>query len=1439
MRKLVVIFFFLLSFNSYSQTVSVDNTTNSADDLVNLLLNSSCIEFENAIVSSNQSVGYFNNNASSFPINEGIVIRSGNVIDTQGLYTNSNLGSTTVGGGVDSFLQSLSDSSSGTTNSLTDLAYLQFDFTSISTSFSFDFLFASNEYGEFQCLSNDIFAFELEDLVSGTITNLAVIPTTTTPVAVRTIKNSAYNGTCSSTNPTLFSTYNVDNPAASTINMRGHTVVLSASSSIIANHPYRLKMVIADYVSTNYDSAVFIGAGSFNTEFDLGDDQTICSGDEFLLDTGLDNTYTFQWLQNGSIIAGETSPTYTVTEPGTYEVIIDKGTCHIEDTIIFNPLMVNAPQDLFNCENGSATYPFDLTQNDETFLGINSSIFDVYYYESPTDIVNDNPISTGDLSNFMSAGQTIYIRILNNNTGNYCSAIYPFDLIINPSVSAGNTTDGNTCNSLSSGIPYNLSTHDSEVINGQTGSYTITYYESETDAQNGINSIPANVIIPQGTTTITYWIKIEDATNSNCFDVTSVTITINPLPAVDEIDDIVECSQYELLPLTNGTYYSLPGGPTTPGQIQLNTGDILVDGGTYYIFSGPDANGCTNESSFVLTLIDEYVPLLDHCGEFEVPSPPHGMGAYYTDFGGPNGTGTLIPTGTIFPNNGSTTITQPIFYYAEIDGVLCRDEQFDFYIHPEPVVDDPIDVTSCYSYTLPALTLGGNYYSGANGTGTNYPVGHIVSSTETIYVFGSEPHVMSNGNNGSCDINNPFEVVIIDPTQFQDVFECREYYLPSTDTGGYYTQPLGQGTQLDITQSITQSQTIYYFANTTDGANCTEQLSFDITIYPSPAIDEIEDGTFCGEFILPTNSGTYYMLPGGPSIAGQIQLNEGDIIDLAGGYPSGTYYIYNEETHVLPDSSTLTCISEDDFTITIEPFPGLGEAINEHKCAPYTISQPAQGDIYTAPEGPNGTGTIIDYTEEYTATETFYLYYEDPVNGCKIDKEFQKIYSAINLPEYPDVVRCDSYVLPELVNPTPNPLVDNHVSYYILPGGPDVTGQVELFEGDVIDLSSGYPPGTYYVYGINTDNHLANCTQEESFTVTILETPNLSNHPTVDFNSLDGMSYCGDYTLPDPNDATLTYNINYYSVPGGDSANIINLSDYTFSVDAGTSAESFEVWVYGEVSSYDESTSSQTVCYDETSFEFTIHPRPTFEIEDGIICLDPISNETIESYTLVSGLDASDFTVNWYLNGDLVGTGLNYEATQAGTYTAEPIKLTSEAAPDCNYEPTDVIVTASSSAIASVLVSSPFEEEAVATVTITNGIGNYTFQLDENIPQSSNVFHDVSSGEHTITIYDELGNCGSFILTFTVIKYPKFFTPNDDNYNDTWNIWDLRIDHPEAVISIFDRYGKLLKQISPLGNGWDGTYNGEKLPSTDYWFVVDYAINGEEKQFKAHFSMKR
>ncbi len=567
------------------------------------------------------------------------------------------------------FFKTLSNSSSGTTTPILDLAFLEFDFVPVSSAFSFNFLFASNEYGQYQCLSNDIFAFELTDLVTGVTTNLAVVPGTSNPVSVKNIKNSAYNNTCGSTNPNLFSVYNVNNPAASTLNMRGHTVVLNASSSVTPNNAYRLKLVIADYGDTDVDSAVFIAAGSFQNNFSLGNDQIICTGDEYILDSNLDTTYTYEWLMNGGA-TGITTPTFTVTQPGTYTVTITKGSCSLTDTVVFNDLPVTAPVNLQTCNTGSATYSYNLTVNNETSMGIDNALYDVFYYASMADVTSDTPIPNGNLSNYLSAGgQTIYIKIFNTQTNQFCDTVFPFDLFVTSPVNSAADFTTSICDS-NFGQNFDLTALNNGILLGQpAANYNITYYSSLSEAQQGSNSISTILNIPAGTSSISVWALVQDVTNPNCFDITGITFTINPLPPVSSLPNVVECSSYVLPVIANGTYYSGQGGTGT----QYNAGDTIDQSGTYYIFSGPDANGCTNQTSFEAYFIEEYEPQYDHCGTFAIPAAPYDIGAFYTALGGPSGGGTLLPTGTLFTNTTSSTITQNIFYYAEMNGAPCID----------------------------------------------------------------------------------------------------------------------------------------------------------------------------------------------------------------------------------------------------------------------------------------------------------------------------------------------------------------------------------------------------------------------------------------------------------------------------------------------------------------------------------------------------------------------------------------------------------------------------------------------------------------------------------------------------------------------------------------------------------------------------------------------
>ncbi|ASV29243.1 T9SS type B sorting domain-containing protein [Maribacter cobaltidurans] len=142
---------------------------------------------------------------------------------------------------------------------------------------------------------------------------------------------------------------------------------------------------------------------------------------------------------------------------------------------------------------------------------------------------------------------------------------------------------------------------------------------------------------------------------------------------------------------------------------------------------------------------------------------------------------------------------------------------------------------------------------------------------------------------------------------------------------------------------------------------------------------------------------------------------------------------------------------------------------------------------------------------------------------------------------------------------------------------------------------------------------------------------------------------------------------------------------------------------------------------------------------------------------------------------------------------------------------------------------------------IMDGDGDYEYAINNGVFQDDPVFLDIPPGINTVVINDKNG-CGTTEpIEFLVVGYPKFFTPNGDSINDEWNVKGIEtLTNP--VVFIFDRYGKLLKQLGAV-EGWDGNYNGRPMPSTDYWFRFEYEEDDGgilvAKTRQSHFTLKR
>ena len=241
-------------------------------------------------------------------------------------------------------------------------------------------------------------------------------------------------------------------------------------------------------------------------------------------------------------------------------------------------------------------------------------------------------------------------------------------------------------------------------------------------------------------------------------------------------------------------------------------------------------------------------------------------------------------------------------------------------------------------------------------------------------------------------------------------------------------------------------------------------------------------------------------------------------------------------------------------------------------------------------------------------------------------------------------------------------------------------------------------------------------------------------------------------------------------------------------------------------------------------------------LDDYLLCLNTNGTETVAPLIINTGLSEAEYFFEWSLNSNIISgaTQSNYAPIQGGEYSV----LVTNIITGCQKIDSTFVKVSELPIVTANLITEAFSDNHIIEAT-TIGNGVYEYNLDNGPWQDSGIFEKVSSGEHVITARD-LEGCGTNSVVIIVIDYPLFFTPNGDGFNDTWNIVGIS-NQLNAKIYVFNRYGKLLKQLSPSSIGWDGTYNGQKLPSSDYWFTVEFIEpkDGTLKLFKAHFALKR
>jgi len=731
--------------------IAVNDTQYTEEELVTeVLIDSDCAIVSNISWTSGSdfagnvnSLGYFTQNGSSFPFEDGVILSTGGITEAPGPWPGTATYDTYAWPADDDLADILA--ANGQTAATHNATVLEFDFVPLTNHISFDFLFASNEYGVYQCFYSDAFAFILSggDMAPGEYQNLAVIPGTDVPVSVVNIRDDANNGNCESVNPELFDQYNPNNPAAAAIGYNGQTVPLQAGGDVTPGQVYHIKLVIADYSDAGVNSAVFIEGGSFNIgDVDLGlpmliaDGNAACDGEEVVLTASnidLDD-YDITWLKDGEVQEGENGLSFTVTGPGTYAIHAEfvNTDCAVEgETVIeYFPaieVITGDPLDLTVCDaDGFST--FDLSENTPVLLGtLVPAEYSVEYFATEADAQSGTATPlVSPYTNATQYQQTIWVRV--ENIATECYGVKSFDLIIQDNTPQFTITD------------------DFSICEGTSGTITTTagnYNPADVTfswTKNGepLADITSSISVDEAGV---YEVTID---NTGCTATGSVTVVVTPIPVAQELDDVTSCDSYILEPLAAGNAYftQINGGGTA-----LFAGDVITGTQDIYILasSGTTPN-CTSGSVFTVNIVaspvivDAEVADVTVCDSYVLPALT--VGAYY------DANGVEIPAATEITTTTTLTVNA-------VSGDCTDTATFTVTITPTPVVAEFDNVAVCDIYNLEALPAGNAYYTGPNGTGEALAAGAAIIDNQTIYVYAVA------AGNAACTAESSFEVVII------------------------------------------------------------------------------------------------------------------------------------------------------------------------------------------------------------------------------------------------------------------------------------------------------------------------------------------------------------------------------------------------------------------------------------------------------------------------------------------------------------------------------------------------------------------------------------------------------------------------------------------------------------------------------------------------------
>ncbi|WGD33953.1 choice-of-anchor L domain-containing protein [Olleya sp. YS] len=971
--------------------------------------------------------------------------------------------------------------------------------------------------------------------------------------------------------------------------------------------------------------------------------------------------------------------------------------------------------DFYRCDDPSndGVLDFDLLQIAiEIINGLEDVTID--FYETEADqLANTNPIDQNVLYTVNNAPQTLYI-VLNSVTCTYNSSI---QLIINDGFEIQALTTQNYCDTDEDGFTsIDLTTFDDYVSTGIADA-TVTYFETQADADNNTNALPP--FYDNTNNPLTVYVRVQNS--AGCSATSALTIEVLPAPTTTTPNDIVICDDdqdgFSIINLT--ATISEMVTDTTNRTFTFHTSQVDAESNTAAITNETNYNA---DTQMVFCRIENST-----------------TGCY------------SVEAITIYVNTLPVFDTISTLISCETDGNQIG--EFIFSEKDTEILNGQTGKEVLY-FTSQADADSGNNPIDKNAVFEN------TSHPQTIYVR------VQNVTDANCFGTASFQIEVGSNPIYNaptDVFVCDD-----VSNDGFETFDLTQ-ISAEISQGSPETLSITYHLTIEDAEAQTNALpdNFTTTVNPQEVFATIDNGTFCKA----------------------IAAFEFNVIAVP-------------ETNIA--SALQTCDDDTDgfatFDLTVSEFEVLSVRQDNTEVQYYTSTTDLE-------QGTNQITNPFSFTNT-SNPQTVYIKVLNTVSNCYAEIPLELIV------EVPPIINdnvtintCEDESFIYNLNDALEDLIDTsqtiESAFYASQADADA-------QQNPLDPNYTYTIGTHTIF-IRAQYPGSMCFNIESFV--------LAANPTPTIGTIQDLQTCDDDF-----DEIASFNLGQQtaSIIGGQNASIHTVNYFTSQNDAENNTNALtNLSVNSENNTiyYARIENNNTGCYNTTSFATIVNRKPELDIPNQVLCLDNLP-------LLVSAeTNVSTDSYSWSTNS----TNSYIEITEVGTYS---VTVTTQFG--CTNSTT---FTVSESEAATIEFTETIDFSDPNNITIeVSGIGDYLYQFDDEEPQESNVFYNVPIGPHIITVID-LNGCNSTSKEVVIIDVPKFVTPNGDGYFDTWHI--TGVDQlTGTIVNIYDRYGKLLKTLTHTSQGWDGRYNGNLMPSNDYWYVADVKKGTVEFQIKGHFTLK-